>query len=218
MKKMSIKKILLAIACASAVFVFTPKTGVNRAFADEVTNDTAQEEIVENTQDNATEIEDVVTEEPSKKEVHTFGSRLKEWLGKYYVELTSTTTLAGVIGSVLALIAEIKKNKQNAQITTNAIAGAIDVTKENTDSNDKVLDVVNALIDKTNEFADGEIGRDAHMQELILLNKAVLEILVSVYANNKNIPQPIKDLVNYKYVNALKSVDEQEKNASVTGE
>lgn len=35
--------------------------------------------------------------------------------------------------------------------------------------------------------------------------KAILEILATVYANNKNIPQAVKDLVNIKYVQALKA-------------
>ena len=42
---------------------------------------------------------------------------------------------------------------------------------------------------------------------MITYSKAVLDILSAVYANNKNIPQAIKDLVQLKYVGALKDVN-----------
>ena len=41
--------------------------------------------------------------------------------------------------------------------------------------------------------------------------KAILEILTTVYANSKNIPQGVKDLVNLKYADVLKLVGDEDK-------
>ena len=40
--------------------------------------------------------------------------------------------------------------------------------------------------------------------------KAILEILITVYANSKNIPQGVKDLINLKYADALKLIGNDE--------
>ena len=41
--------------------------------------------------------------------------------------------------------------------------------------------------------------------------KAILEIMTTVYANSKNIPQGVKDLVNLKYADVLKLVGDEDK-------
>ena len=42
-------------------------------------------------------------------------------------------------------------------------------------------------------------------------SKAILEVLTTVYANSKNIPQGVKDLVNLKYADVLKLVGDEDK-------
>ena len=39
-------------------------------------------------------------------------------------------------------------------------------------------------------------------------NAAILEILTTVYVNSKNLPQGVKDLVNLKYANCLKTLED----------
>ena len=56
------------------------------------------------------------------------------------------------------------------------------------------------------------------MKNVTIYGKATLEILAAVYANNKNIPQATKDLVQLKYVETLKleagyKIDEEVKAA-----
>lgn len=69
---------------------------------------------------------------------------------------------------------------------------------------------------------DGRVGIEAEFKEykktesqnyeivgsMIVQTKAILEILTTVYANSKNLPQGVKDLVNLKYVDALKKLGE----------
>jgi hypothetical protein len=113
-------------------------------------------------------------------------------------------------GCITAVIFERKSNRKNTEETKTAISANTEAMNSNTKSNDQVLDVVNLLIDKTNDLATGEEIRDTNIGQLLLLNKAVLEILVTVYVNNKNIPQATKDLVNLKYVAALKGAEKTE--------
>jgi hypothetical protein len=46
---------------------------------------------------------------------------------------------------------------------------------------------------------------------VLATNTAILEILTMVYTNSKNLPQGVKDLVNLKYANCLKTLDDDEK-------
>ena len=80
---------------------------------------------------------------------------------------------------------------------------------------------MNTLIAKYNDFETyikelikTEMARNPQFQEITAYGKATLEILSAVYANNKNIPQAVKDLVQLKYVGALKDVAETAESAS----
>ena len=46
---------------------------------------------------------------------------------------------------------------------------------------------------------------------MVVQTKAILEILTTVYANSKNLPQGVKDLVNLKYADVLKTINEDKK-------
>lgn len=149
------------------------------------------------TEDN-TDYEDYNTEETP-----TFGSRISEWFSDNFLEFLSSVDLVAVVGAIVAIILEKKSNKKNTQETKTSIKENTAEIKRNTESNDEVLRVANLLIDSTNALAASEEKRDVDVAQLLVLNKAVLEILVTVYVNNKNIPQATKDLVNMKYVAAL---------------
>lgn len=43
---------------------------------------------------------------------------------------------------------------------------------------------------------------------MVTQSYAILEILHTVYANSKNIPQGVKDLINLKYANCLKQLSD----------
>ena len=133
----------------------------------------------------------------------TFGSRVEEWFSRNFLEFISSVDLIAVACGIVAIILEKKSNKKNNEETKKSVEDNTAEIKRNTESNDEVLRVANLLIDSTNALLSCEEKRDVDVAQLLVLNKAVLEILVTVYVNNKNIPQATKDLVNMKYVAAL---------------
>ena len=79
----------------------------------------------------------------------------------------------------------------------------------------EVIDVVNLLIEsynkleaKIDKYNKGEEDRNKAVSDTVKECRAILEILATVYANSKNLPQGVKDLVNLKYANVLKAIEE----------
>jgi hypothetical protein len=79
-------------------------------------------------------------------------------------------------------------------------------------SNSEVINVVNQLIGKYDEvqtvlglLQNSEQARDTIINELAAYAKGTIGILTTVYQNSKNVPQVVKDIINVKYVSALKS-------------
>jgi TctA family transporter len=201
--------LLVATMGAFMCFFFGAKTAQKTAFAEESTNVTEDVELPEIEQDNATETEDeTVVVVP--KEVHTFGSRLKEWFGRNFLEFMSSINLTAVLGCVVSIIVDKKTRKKSNAETTVAMANTTKAMEVNTASNNEVLKVVNVLIDKANDITAGEESCEASVAQLVALNKAMIDILVTLYANNKNIPQAIKDIVNVKYATAIKDSQKTE--------
>ena len=185
---------LLAVVFMLVALLFGSTIGARTAKAEELT-DGATYEV-------STEIDQSETTKTENKE-HTVGSRLEEWFSHNFLEFMQSVDLVAVVGAIVAIILEKKSNKKNTQETKTSIKENTAEIKRNTESNDEVLKVANQLIDSTNALAACEEKRDVDVAQLLVLNKAVLEILVTVYVNNKNIPQATKDLVNMKYVAAL---------------
>ena len=189
---------LLAVVCMLVALLFGSAMGVKTAKAEEVANGTTYEVSGEIDQNNAVETED--TDETE----HTVWTRLGEWFSHNFLEFLSSVDLVAMAGCITAVIFERKSNKKNTEEMKTSIRENTEEMKRNTASNDEVLRVANQLIDSTNALAESEEKRDVSVEQLLLLNRAVLEILVTVYVNNKNIPQATKDLVNMKYVAAIK--------------
>ena len=190
---------LLAVTCMLVALLFGSTIGVKTAKAEEVANGTTYEVSGEISKDSALE-----NEENTAKVEHTVWSRISEWFSNNFLEFLSSVDLVAVGGAIVAIILERKSNKKNTQETKTSIKENTEEIKRNTESNDEVLRVANLLIDSTNALTAGGEKMNVNVGQLLVLNKAVLEILVTVYVNNKNIPQATKDLVNLKYVNALK--------------
>ena len=189
---------LLAVMCMLVALLFGSTIGARTAKAEGVANGTTYEVSGEISEDGALE-----NEESAAKVEHTVWSRLGEWFSHNFLEFLSSVDLVAMAGCVTAVVLERKSNKKNTQETKTSIKENTAEIKRNTESNDEVLRVANQLIDSTNALAASEEKRDVDVAQLLVLNKAVLEILVTVYVNNKNIPQATKDLVNMKYVAAL---------------
>ncbi len=189
---------LLAVMCLVVALFFGSTMGAKTAKAEEVADGTTYEVSTEIDQNDALE-----TEDTGEKE-HTIWTRLGEWFSHNFLEFLSSVDLVAMAGCITAVIFERKSNKKHNEETKTSIKENTEEMKRNTASNDEVLKVANLLIDSTNALAASEEKRDVSVEQLLLLNKAVLEILVTVYVNNKNIPQATKDLVNMKYVAAIK--------------
>jgi hypothetical protein len=199
LKKLGILTAWFAVVCMVAVLVFAPVIYAKTTKKAQAVNSTAIVVLAEETATQATETDAVVgTVE------HTVSTRLKEWFSQNFVAFMSSANLTAVGSALVAIILERKSNKKNTEETKSAMGETINAMKENTACNDQVLSVVNQLIDATNELKSNEELRDLAIDKLTTTVQAVMEILVTVYANNKNIPQATKDLVNFKYVTALK--------------
>ena len=146
-----------------------------------------------------------VDEQPTQD--NTFFGQIFAWCKKNIVPLLSTVNLGTIFAVIANLRKEIKDNKRHKSDIQAETAA-------NTESNAEVIKAANTLIEKYNDFeiyvkelTKTELERSPQFQEMITYSKAVLDILSAVYANNKNIPQAIKDLVQLKYVGALKDVN-----------
>lgn len=193
--------ILLAICVSLSVVVlllcgFTTKTanavsdGETQVVA--VLNDEAENEAT-----GGTETAPAVPE--------TLWTRIEQWFSNNLAEFLGSINLGAVAACIVAVIVEHRGNKKAAKITADSLG-------LNTNSNSEVVKAVNTLIEGYNETLDKlhAMETKAEQQEHIIAtletsSKAILEILATVYANNKNIPQAVKDLVNIKYVQALKA-------------
>lgn len=193
--------ILLAICVSLSLIVlllcgFTTKTA-NAETGEETQVVATLSDEAENGAAESTETDPAVPE--------TLWTRIEQWFSNNLAEFLSSVNLGGVLACIVAVIIEHKGNKKAAKITAESLG-------INTNSNSDVVKTVNALIERYNETLDKlhsmetKAEQQAHIiATLETSSKAILEILATVYANNKNIPQAVKDLVNIKYVQALKA-------------
>lgn len=145
----------------------------------------------------------------------TFFGRIWEWMQANVAEIL---TVVGDIVLVGFLIAQkVKQKKKLAAIGADIITVKDDVSST-VSSQKSVVNVTNELIEGYNRFEKALNNFDATEQEryktmlaAFAQTKAILEILTTVYANSKNIPQGVKDLVNLKYADVLKLVGDEDK-------
>ncbi len=145
---------------------------------------------------------------------HTVFSRLWEYFNAYKTEIL------GVVGDVaifiVAIIIKIKNSKSNqtiaedferikasnsqAQLSQNAAIDAVN----------KMIEGYDTMKQSYEEYGLTENDRNRVIGVLVAQNTAIMEILTTVYANSKNLPQGVKDIVNIKYANCLKSLENDE--------
>lgn len=145
----------------------------------------------------------------------TFFGRIWEWAMAHATEIL--TVVGDIVLVAYLIIKNFKSKKKLVEIGKNIITVKDDVT--NTVSSQKsVVSVTNELIEGYNKFEKALNNFDATENEryktmlaAFAQTKAILEILTTVYANSKNIPQGVKDLVNLKYADVLKLVGDEDK-------
>ena len=165
-------------------------------------------------EDITEEVDEKVPEILPEDEYHTLFTRLWEYC------VTYKTELVGVLGDiaifVLALFIKLRNDKRAATMARDIVNIKGD-TSGTSKSQASVVGVVNEMVDGYNalkmsydKYGETEDDRNRVVGALVAQNTAILEILTTVYANSKNLPQGVKDLVTLKYANCLKSLDDDE--------
>lgn len=212
--KMSGKLCLLAsIVLLFAVLMlcgFTTQPKYASAYAETVSEET--ESPADGAGADETPAEPAPNQGGEDTETHTFLSRVQEWFEDNLSEFFSGATLVTAFSTVAAVIVSWRKNKKLKAATDALLAGVQEKTDSNTEVNGKVIEAINQLIEKYNAVQEyilaldkKELTRDAVCEEMATFGKTILEILATVYANNQNIPQGVKDLVTLKYSQALRA-------------
>ena len=125
-------------------------------------------------------------------------------------------TIISFIGDVLmfgAAIAVYIKGKKRGGTIINGVASIATGTQTIGGQQTAVIDAVNRMIDGYNsmlqqyeKYGSLEGKRDQYVIAMVKQSSAILEILHTVYANSRNIPQGVKDLINLKYAGCLKDL------------
>ena len=137
----------------------------------------------------------------------TFFGRLWEFVETNYPEIAAT--VGNVITIIMLIVYHVKSKKKLLNIDT--------ATSKQLGTQSEVVDAVNCLIEGYNsletELSDYNKTEDERYKAvgaMVVQTKAILEILVTVYANSKNIPQGVKDLINLKYAKSLTTIEDNE--------
>lgn len=215
---------LLCIIAVMTLCVF-PMT-VSAAEADAETSETVEtetptvdESVVETPAPEPETAPPEAPEEPKGESVyHTVFTRVLEFITTYSGEIS-------VVGSAILLILNLilkhssSKMSKETKKTLENIEGEVIETLGGQNS---VVVVANKMIDGYNDMSqkydamkesydqygatEGE--RNRVVGAVFATNAAILEILTTVYVNSKNLPQGVKDLVNLKYANCLKTLED----------
>ena len=172
------------------------------------------EETLEEVIPTETEAMPEETEAP-EEEYHTIFTRLFEYVEQYKTEVLGVAGDAAIL--ILAFIIKLRQDKKTSTIAK-SVLNIEDVTSGTNASQSSVVNVVNDMVDRYNEMKESydkygltEDDRNRVVGALVAQNTAILEMLVTVYSNSKNLPQGAKDLVMLKYANCLKSLEDDEK-------
>lgn len=190
----------IAVVLSFSVFALGIGTGqTTTAYAAEIEADSSE---------NITP-EEIPEAEP-EVENHTIFSRMYEWVTEHKTEII--TAVGDVILVIMLIIEKAKSKKSYTAIGSQLLSIGKGVYNTETSQNN-VVGVTNELIAGYNKFEQTLDNFDAKEDErqktamaAYIQTRAILKILVTVYANSKNVPQGVKDLVNLEYADVLKLV------------
>lgn len=194
----------IAVVLSFSVFALGIGTGqTTTAYAAEIEVDSSE---------NITP-EEIPEAEP-EVENHTIFSRMYEWVTEHKTEII--TAVGDVILVIMLIIEKAKSKKSYTAIGSQLLSIGKGVYNTETSQNN-VVGVTNELIAGYNKFEQTLDNFDAKEDErqktamaAYIQTRAILKILVTVYANSKNVPQGVKDLVNLEYADVLKLVGNEE--------
>lgn len=171
-------------------------------FAEETTADTTTD----------TTVTDPSFKEEVQETYHTILSRMGEWFGS---NANVIVPIASGVVLLVAIVITIIKNKKWISIVFGGIKKLLEMLAGvNTSQGDvagKVdgLDAdVKAMLADFKALKDGEEERSKMTAAVLVEMTTALKMLQTAYANNRNVPQSFKDLVNYDYSHCMKLVDD----------
>jgi hypothetical protein len=159
----------------------------------------------------------VPTVEPTvEEEKPTIGGHVTAWIEKYWGEAVAALS-AFFVGAFYAFALPWLKRKLKKIVTA---------ANKNEETTALVVGAINQMIEKLEQIEEAHNKKDAEqdevakgaLEDIANLKRegdeirefayATLNILKTVYANSKNIPQGVKDLVNLKYAKAISATTE----------
>lgn len=192
------KKILLFIvAMALVLCVLTVAVCAEEVVTDEIITESASESVSE----LVTSISEEQATEPAPADEtdHTIFTRVWEYIVHYKSEILSAAGDGIILIGVMILRGVFKKRTSDMSVDLKGIRGD---TSHTGAQQDAVVDAVNELISGYNKMKEEyekyeavEDDRNKIIGAVLAQNTAILDILRTVYANNKNIPQGVKDMV-----------------------
>ncbi len=148
------------------------------------------------------ETEDVVTGEENA----TFFGRIWEYIENNFDEIA--TGFMGVAVMSYGAIQTIIEKKRYNKLDYNVVKLSSKQNEEIAVTNN-LIESYNALTIELKEMREREKDLLERFKATTIQTATILDVLSTVYANSKNVPQGVKDLINLKYAKALKNIEEE---------
>ena len=180
-------------------------------YAEEI--DTTADEVVDETIDEGGVVipDDAPIDEEVQEVYHTILSRFGEWWG-------ANVNVIAPVGSGIVLLAAyiivFVKNKKWITVIFELIkklAGVVSgVNTSQSGVSDAVTDLsakVDVMVSDFETLKESDDTRTKMVATVLVEMTTVLEMMQTAYANNRNVPQSFKDMINYTYSHCKKLVD-----------
>ena len=138
----------------------------------------------------------------------TFLGRVGEWINEHKVEIVAIITDTVMFFMLIYNTVKSKKSLLRIGKDTSFINNS---QTEAIGGLNNLIENYNAIEKKITSYENLESERYKFVAAMVVQTRAVLDILATVYANSKNLPQGVKDLVNLKYADVLKTVSDDDK-------
>ena len=205
-----IKIILIGMLVLVLLFVFPMAGFAEESIAE--SDGTVPETFVE-----TAEPAETVPDEPAGENIqtqHNIFSRAWEYVSENKKEVITVVGDGAIV--ILSVFIKLRNDKKTKDIENDLKADKGNASGTFT-TQSAVVKVVNEMVDgykgmkKTYDKNQSlEDDRNRLIGAVMVQNTALLEILNTVYINNKNLPQGVKDLINLKYANCLKTLENDE--------
>ncbi|MBE6547923.1 MAG: hypothetical protein E7667_03470 [Ruminococcaceae bacterium] len=207
------KKILFAILCIAVMAsMFVPATYAEALETEGETQTAINPEEVpaegsaESVQEN--------TETAQSNTYHTLFARIYEYARRYKTEIIWSGGEAITLIGLLVLRRTLKKKTSDMSKDVKAVrkdtSAALLQQESVVSSINEMIDGYNAMKEAYEKYETVEDDRNRLVAAVMAQNTALLDMLRTVYANSKNLPQGVKDTVMLEYANARKMLSDDE--------